>query len=137
MARRQTDSSVLTGIPGATNYFGSRKVWTFEVAPGVTCTADVRRTQAVPAKMVEFVSEVRRGLALLRTTPLIEGRDGVNMWRYRTHGDRFYVETLCDLSNEHLGAWRSSYDIDVDDLCWHRSMPPSEFRYMSRCDSLY
>lgn len=67
----------------------------------------------------------------------IEQRDGVGLWRYRTYGGRFYVETLCKLPDEHLVAWGDRCDVNADTHCWHYSMLPSELRYMSRRDLLY
>lgn len=120
IATRKTGLSVSLGMPGTASSFRSEhstclrsRAWRDVYSVD---RFDVRMMQAVPPKMVEVMSEGRHELASLRTTGLIELHDSVNLCRYRTHWQRIYVGTLCNLRVEPLAAWRVA-NMSTQTLC--------------------
>lgn len=83
-------------------------------------------------KRARDVSEVFKGLSNLPNAPFIAGDVHVDLWRYRTYGERTLVRNLYAVQTGRVKAWRGRYLIHTDAICWQRAIVVSQFRYEDR-----
>ena len=88
-------------------------------------------------KLIEYVKHVQLGLATLGPTPLIYPALGVDLWKYRNFGERYYVEGPVGIPPERITAWGGAFRVDGEALCFPRSVLPSDFRYRCRAGVPY
>ena len=54
-------------------------------------------------------------LPLILVTSLIDPVVGVDLWKYRNFGERYYVDALVERLHERLTAWPGSFRVDGDE----------------------
>lgn len=91
----------------------------------------------ITAKRARHARDVYKGLVSLLRATSVEAGLYVDLWRYRTYGERSLVENLCALPVACLEAWSGRFKIDAAAICWDRAMLRSEFRYEDQSSSVY
>lgn len=66
------------------------------------------------------VKDVQKGLASFPNAPDVDDEHDVDLWRYRTYRERYYVEGLCALTTEQLQGLAGRYDVHAYAVYWDR-----------------
>lgn len=67
----------------------------------------------------EFCEKVMHGLDRLRSETLCPGQEG--MFLHRTRGEVEYLESLSEIQEERLEAWRGAAYVDPSPWVWNRA----------------
>lgn len=77
------------------------------------------------------------GLTSLPSAFVMNESIDADLWRYRTYGERAYVDILCALLSKKLSRWEGRYVLHEDAIVCDRAILRAHFHYENRHSSNY
>ena len=83
------------------------------------------------------VEKIARDVRSLGNGPVLDPALDLYFWQYLVYSEVLYVEKLLVIPQSTLDAWRRSFMVHADAICWNRTTIPAQFRYVKQIDSDY